>query len=194
MGKSILQAHKDGALEAAVDKMEDIVDKVKAVTITTEEEQKGTSTPATPASSTSASALTSTSSTPAPSSAASSTSAATSTTPAAQAASTTPATPAATLVEPAYALPKMRIESWSLLVMDRRLYFQFIFMESMLLVWVGRKQPAMGQLCLALNTPFDSVPSATALLGESDGFSQVLSQKIASRTGMTVFVSLNSEQ
>lgn len=51
----------------------------------------------------------------------------------------------------------------------------------------------MGQLCLALNTPFDSVPSATALVGQSDGFSLSLSQKIASRSGLTVFVSLNTE-
>lgn len=105
----------------------------------------------------------------------------------------TSSTPSMSIKEAEYALPKMRIHSWSLLVMDRRLYFQCIFMESMLLLWVGRKQPQMGQLCLALNTPFDSVPSATALVGQSDGFSLSLSQKIASRSRLTVFVSLNTE-
>lgn len=89
---------------------------------------------------------------------------------------------------------KMRIHSWSKLVMDQRLYFQFIFMDASLFVWIGNKSARMGELCFGLQTPFDNIPSATALMGPQDGFSLSFSQKLASRSGMSVLVSLNIPQ
>lgn len=74
---------------------------------------------------------------------------------------------------------------------DQQIFFQIVVLERQIFAWAGTAPPRMGNLCLAMPTRLDPVPSATTLLGSGDEDVTSMAQRLARRVGRSVALSVN---
>ena len=90
--------------------------------------------------------------------------------------------------------PKFDVRMISEVMMDEHIAVQLVMMDASVLIWVGQPAdsgslPAMGPLCLAMETRFERMPLATTLLDHGDQFGPGMAQRLAKRTGRACYVS-----
>lgn len=71
--------------------------------------------------------------------------------------------------------------------------FKTLKLKDSLFVWVGAsEEPKLTNLCLAMNTCFETLPLTTQVLGSrTDDFSSGLASQLSRRLGKAVFASVN---
>eukprot|EP01027_Heterolobosea_sp_BB2_P005436 GEZU01008318.1.p1 GENE.GEZU01008318.1~~GEZU01008318.1.p1 ORF type:complete len:161 (-),score=48.34 GEZU01008318.1:94-576(-) len=77
--------------------------------------------------------------------------------------------------------------------MAKVVYLQIFEFEGCVWIWLGTAPPKLEHLTLAMMTPYDKIPSATCLLGQTslDGFEQQLARRLALKTKKAFYVSFN---
>ncbi|KAL6046265.1 hypothetical protein QOT17_022308 [Balamuthia mandrillaris] len=102
----------------------------------------------------------------------------------------------ATTAQAKPAQPCIKIHNFSDEFMDTPIYFQVTCLQDSYLIWMGTCLPRLADLCVAVPTRYDTLPSASTLLGEGyvSDFSSVLAQRLAKRLKGMVFISCNTDQ
>lgn len=84
---------------------------------------------------------------------------------------------------------KPSIHTFSDKIMDKLMHFQVIKLDDSFHVWIGQTSGKFGEMSVAMNTKFSSVPTASAIIGGTDSPSVCMAQRLAKKTGKQVFVS-----
>lgn len=75
---------------------------------------------------------------------------------------------------------------------DQQLHFQVVVLDRQLFIWIGVEPPRLSNLCMAMPTRLDPIPSATSLLpGRADDDIISMSQRLAKKVGKPVALSVN---
>lgn len=73
-------------------------------------------------------------------------------------------------------------------VMNQTVFFQVIKLCDSFHLWVGTSSN-FGDMSVAMNTKFSSLPTGSVLIGQSESTSLPMAQRLSKRTGKQVFVS-----
>lgn len=73
-------------------------------------------------------------------------------------------------------------------IVNQMVYFQVIKLCDSFHLWVGTS-PVFGDMSVAMNTKYSSLPTGSVLIGQSESTSLPIAQRLSKRTGKQVFVS-----
>lgn len=86
--------------------------------------------------------------------------------------------------------PTLQMHQFSELFVDRKIFFQIIFLKDSYFVWIGTEPSHFGSLSVSMPNPFDSLPSVTSLNYESpDSSFNSLALRLTKRTGKPFYIS-----
>uniref|UniRef100_A0A6B2LRZ0 Proteasome assembly chaperone 4 n=1 Tax=Arcella intermedia TaxID=1963864 RepID=A0A6B2LRZ0_9EUKA len=86
----------------------------------------------------------------------------------------------------------IKILQWKEGFMEMVVLFQVFLLKDSYYIWVGNESVRMNNLDVALQTPYDTIPAVTSLIGNStEGYGKSISQKLVKKFGKVVFLSLN---
>ncbi|XP_062609176.1 proteasome assembly chaperone 4-like [Saccostrea cucullata] len=84
--------------------------------------------------------------------------------------------------------PQLKYHVFSDKIMDKVFHFQVLRLKDSFFISVCTSNK-LGNLAVAMQTKFSSIPSGAVLLGPSDSHCFTIAQRLAKKTGKQVFVS-----
>ncbi|XP_061184476.1 proteasome assembly chaperone 4-like [Saccostrea echinata] len=84
--------------------------------------------------------------------------------------------------------PQLKYHVFSDKIMEKVVHFQVLKLKESFYIWICTSNK-LGNLAVAMQTKFSSIPSGAVLLGPADSHCFTIAQRLAKKTGKQVFVS-----